>query len=85
MNERLTPTKGDRSSFGPWTVEAKEAMVATGWPSLAGPTIAPGETPAALAADRSAYEDFDPGAGGRREVNVERLDQLALEHVLGAR
>jgi xylose isomerase len=65
--------------------EVQEAMVAAGWPSLATPTLAPGETLADLLADRSSYEDFDVKAAGDREVNIERLDQLALEHLLGVR
>jgi xylose isomerase len=65
--------------------EVQEAMVAAGWPSLAMPTLGPGETLTELLADRSAYEDFDPAAAGIREVNIERLDQLALEHILGVR
>ncbi|HYA45736.1 MAG TPA: xylose isomerase [Acidimicrobiales bacterium] len=65
--------------------EAVEAMAAAGWPSLAKPTINPGETPADLLADRSAFEDFDPVLAGQREVNIERLDQLALEHIMGVR
>ena len=65
--------------------EVKEAMSAAGWPSLATPTMAAGETLADLLADRSAYEDFDAKAAGEREVNIEHLDQLALEHLLGVR
>ena len=60
-------------------------MVAAGWPSLASPTLGPGETLSQLLADRSAYEDFDPAAAGLREVNIERLDQLALDHIFGVR
>ncbi len=65
--------------------EVQEAMAAAGWPSLATPTLGPGETLAELLADRSAYEDFDPAGAGLREVNIERLDQLALDHILGVR
>ena len=65
--------------------EVQEAMVAAGWPSLATPTLGHGETLTQLLADRSAYEDFDPDAAGRREVNIERLDQLALDHIFGVR
>jgi len=65
--------------------EVKEAMAAAGWPSLAQPTLAPGETLEKFLADRSAYEDFDREAAGAREVNIERLDQLALEHIMGIR
>jgi xylose isomerase len=66
-------------------VEVQEAMVAAGWPSLATPTLGAGESINDLLADRSAYEDFDPAAAGLREVNIERLDQLALDHIFGVR
>jgi xylose isomerase len=65
--------------------EVQEAMVAAGWPSLATPTLGAGESINDLLADRSAYEDFDPAAAGLREVNIERLDQLALDHIFGVR
>ena len=65
--------------------EVQEAMVAAGWPSLATPTLFEGESLSDLLADRSAYEDFDPNAAGIREVNIERLDQLALDHIFGVR
>jgi xylose isomerase len=65
--------------------EVQEAMSAAGWPSLATPTLAHGETLSEFLADRSAYEEFDPAAAGLREVNIERLDQLALDHIFGVR
>jgi len=65
--------------------EVQEAMAAAGWPSLAQPTLSPGETLATFLSDPSAYEEFDPELAGRREVNIERLDQLALEHIMGVR
>ena len=65
--------------------EVQEAMSAAGWPSLAKPTLGQGETLSELLADRSAYEDFDPDVAGIREVNIERLDQLALDHIFGIR
>jgi len=65
--------------------EVQEAMVAAGWPALATPTLAPGETLEDFLSDRSAYEDFDAAASGLREVNIERLDQLAMDHILGVR
>ncbi|HTT91509.1 MAG TPA: xylose isomerase [Acidimicrobiales bacterium] len=65
--------------------EVQQAMAAAGWPSLATPTLDPEETLSDLLADRSAYEDFDADRAGLREVNIERLDQLAVEHILGAR
>ena len=65
--------------------DVQEALAAAGVPDLSTPTLAPGETLADLLADRSAFEQFDADAAGRRPTNIERLDQLALDHLLGAR
>ncbi len=65
--------------------EVTEALAAAGVPELATPTLAPGETAADLLADRSAFEDFDADAAGRRGYGFVRLQQLALEHLVGAR
>ena len=64
--------------------EVQEAMAAAGVPELAVPTLAEGETWADLLADRSAFEDFDVEAAGRRGTHYAALDQLAVEHLLGA-
>jgi xylose isomerase len=60
-----------------------EALDAAGVGELSTPTLAPGETVADLLADRGAYEEYDADAAGARAVNIEALDQLALEHLLG--
>jgi xylose isomerase len=65
--------------------EVREAMAAAGVPDLSRPTLSPGETLADLLNDRSAFEDFDTEAAGKRATNIERLDQLALDHILGVR
>jgi xylose isomerase len=65
--------------------EVQAAREETGVTSLATPTLGPGETVADLLADRSAFEDFDADAAGARGYAVARLNQLALEHLLGAR
>ena len=52
---------------------------------LAVPTLSPGESYADLLADRRAFEDFDPDAVGRAGYGFGELDQLAVEHALGAR
>jgi len=65
--------------------EVREAMAAAGVPDLSRPTMAPGETLADLLNDRSAFEDFDTEAAGKRATNIERLDQLSLDHILGVR
>ena len=46
---------------------------------------ATGETYDDLLADRSAFEDFDADAAGATGFGFVRLDQLAIEHLLGAR
>ena len=65
--------------------EVQEAMAAAGVPELALPTLAAGETHAELARDRSAYEEFDLEAAAGRGYGFGRIDQLAIEHLLGAR
>ena len=65
--------------------EVQEALAAAGVAELREPTLADGETYADLLADRSAFEDFDPDAAGARGFGFVRLNQLALEHLLGAR
>jgi xylose isomerase len=61
----------------------QEALAASRVAELAEPTLNPGESPADLLADRSAYEDFDPDAVAARGYGFVRLNQLALEHLLG--
>ncbi len=65
--------------------EVIEAMAASGVSDLAKPTLNPGETVADLVADRSAFEDYDAQKAGERGYGFVRLNQLALEHVMGAR
>jgi xylose isomerase len=60
--------------------EVQEAMAASKVAELAEPTIGPGETLADLLAD-----DFDPDAVAARGFGFVRLNQLALDHLLGAR
>ncbi|GAA0991635.1 MULTISPECIES: xylose isomerase [Subtercola] len=66
--------------------EVQEALAFSKVTELAEPTLAAGESYTELLADRSAYEDFDPtpyynGKG----FGFVRLQQLALEHLTGAR
>ena len=65
--------------------EVQAAMAAARVPELATPTLAEGETWEDLRGDRSAFEDFDVEAAGRRGMHYAALDQLAVEHLLGAR
>ncbi|GAB2675774.1 xylose isomerase [Saccharopolyspora gloriosae] len=66
--------------------EVQEALAAARVPELAVPTLADGEGYAALVSDRSAFEEFDAaeyldGHG----FGLVRLQQLATEHLMGAR
>jgi len=65
--------------------EVAEALAAARVAELATPTLAGGETYEGLLADRSAFEDFDVDAAAARGAGIERLGQLAVEHLLGAR
>ncbi|WP_275293656.1 xylose isomerase [Amycolatopsis sp. La24] len=60
--------------------EVAEALAASRVPELATPTLSEGETLDDLAAD-----EFDVEAAGRRGYHFTRLNQLALEHLLGVR
>ena len=62
--------------------EVAEALAASRVPELAEPTVSAGEGWEAL---MSADAGFDPEAAGARGMHFERLDQLALEHLMGAR
>jgi xylose isomerase len=61
--------------------EVAEAIAAAAIPDLATPTLRPGETLDDLRADQS----FDPDAAAARGRGYERLDQLVIDHLLGAR
>lgn len=65
--------------------DVQAAWKAAGSPLLAEPTLTPGETWQDLAADRSAFEEFNVQAAADRAKHYSLLDQLAMEHLLGAR
>ena len=65
--------------------DVAEALEAAQVASLATPTLAEGEGWRGLLEDRSAYEEFDADAAGARGVGAVRLEQLAVEHLMGAR
>ncbi|WP_101255852.1 xylose isomerase [Streptomyces barkulensis] len=65
--------------------EVQEALRASRLDELARPTLNEGETAAGLLADTAAFEEFDVDAAAGRGMAFERLDQLALEHLLGVR
>lgn len=75
LKERATAFRADP--------EVQEALRASRLDELAQPTAADGLD--ALLADRAAFEDFDPEAAAARGMAFERLDQLAMDHLLGAR
>ncbi|MBT2474171.1 xylose isomerase [Microbacterium sp. ISL-103] len=66
--------------------EVQEALTAARVDELSTPTLSPGETYDDFLADRSAYEDFDASQYfGGKGFGFVRLQQLATEHLLGAR
>jgi len=66
--------------------EVQEALEAARVYELGQNTLSDGETAEQLVADRSAYEDFDAEAYfGGKGFGFVRLQQLATEHLMGAR
>ena len=66
--------------------EVQEALAAAKVDDLRHPTLNDGESYDQLLADRSAWEDFDAQAYfGAKGYGFVRLQQLATEHLLGAR
>jgi xylose isomerase len=66
--------------------EVKAAIAATRQDQLAQPTLAKGETLEAFLADKSAYENFDPDVYyNGKGFGFVQLQQLAAEHLMGAR
>ncbi|MFI6151751.1 xylose isomerase [Kitasatospora sp. NPDC051170] len=63
--------------------EVQTALAASRLPELALPTAEDGL--AGLLADRAAFEEFEVDTAAARGMAFEQLDQLALEHLLGAR
>ena len=66
--------------------EVQEALAAAKVPELSVPTLSDGESYEQLLADRSAWEEFDAASYfGAKGYGFVRLQQLATEHLLGAR
>ena len=66
--------------------EVQEALAASRVAELGQTTLGAGESYDDLLADRSAFEDFDASVYfGGKGFGFVRLQQLALEHLLGAR
>jgi xylose isomerase len=66
--------------------EVQEALAASRVAQILEPTLGKGETYDDLLADRGAFEDFDHESYfGGKGFGFVRLNQLALEHLLGAR
>jgi xylose isomerase len=77
LKERVQAFRGDP--------EVVEAMMTAGVDELSEPTLGEGESMAELLSDPPAFEDFDVEAAAERSFGFVRLNQLATEHLLGAR
>jgi len=77
LKERATAFRADP--------QVQEALKASRLDQLAQTTLAQGETLADLLADPTAFETFDAEAAAKRGMAFEQLDQLAMDHLLGAR
>ncbi|WP_433793710.1 xylose isomerase [Actinoplanes sp. CA-252034] len=65
--------------------EVQAALAAAKVAELSVPTLSSGESYTELLADRSAFEDFDADAAGAQGYHFVKLNQLAIEHLIGAR
>ena len=65
--------------------EVQEAMAASGLAELGVPTLAAGESVADLLADEPAFETYDADKAAEHSFAFVHLNQLAVEHALGAR
>jgi xylose isomerase len=65
--------------------EVQEALTTSGVFELGQPTLAPGESTTDLLADTASFEDFNADKAAERSFAFIRLNQLAMEHLLGAR
>jgi xylose isomerase len=65
--------------------EVQAALAASRVGELSVPTLADGESYVELLADRTAFEEFDVDAAAARGFGFVALNQLAIEHLLGAR
>jgi len=65
--------------------EVQEALRASQVAELSVPTLADSESYSEVLADRSAFEEFDLKSSAAHGFGFAHLDQLAVEHVLGAR
>jgi xylose isomerase len=66
--------------------DVQEALAASQVAELSTPTLGEGEGYEQLLADRASYEDYDAGQHfGGHGYGFVRLQQLALEHLMGAR
>ena len=66
--------------------EVKAALEASRVAEINTPTLAPGETYTDLLADNASYENFDADSYfDGRGFGFVKLNQLAIEHLMGAR
>jgi xylose isomerase len=81
-NMRMYTLLRDRAAAFRADPEVQAALAAARVAELSVPTLSEGESIADL---RAADADFDPEAAGARGANFIQLNQLAVEHAMGAR
>ncbi|WP_394162178.1 xylose isomerase [Galactobacter valiniphilus] len=85
-NMRMYLLLKDRAAGFRADPEVQEALAAAKVDELSSPTLNAGEDAAALLADASSFEDFDAAAYfDGHGFGMVRLQQLAMEHLMGAR
>jgi len=84
-NMRMYRLLRDRAAKFRQDPEVQAAMRDSKLAELGQPTLGKGESIADLLRDKSAYETFDADKVAKRGCGFVRLNQLAMEHLLGAR
>ncbi|MFN7589534.1 MAG: xylose isomerase [Planctomycetota bacterium] len=84
-NMRMYRLLRDRAAKFRQDPEVQAAMRDSKIAELGQPTLGKGESLADLLRDKSAYETFDADKVAQRGCGFVRLNQLAMEHLLGAR
>lgn len=84
-NMRMYRLLRDRAAKFRQDPEVQAAMRDSKLAELGQPTLGKGESIVDLLRDKSAYETFDANKVAQRGCGFVRLNQLAMEHLLGAR
>ena len=82
-NAQMVTMLADKAKAYRADPEVQEAFTAAGITELAESTLAAGESISDFLADKSTYEEFDAEKAAERNFGFVKLNQLALNHLIG--